>query len=464
MIGRMGKIVCVLGRWWLRNFLWVEKNRRDEEASARELRRAFEELGSVFIKFGQLLAMRPDLIPRAYCRELFYLLDTVPSFAFAQVEQIIRGDLHRSVKKLFRAFDPVPAAAASFGQVHRAVTMAGDRVAVKIQRPGMRVLVARDITLMRVLARLIDAFTRWPNTLLALVKEFESWTQEELDYRTEAAYTQKFHERVKEGSGIYVPRVYENLCSARVLAVEYIEGIPLSRILRSMRGEGGQDDLATVRAWGFSPQETALRLVKHHTRQIYLDGFFHADPHPANVIFTPDQNLVYVDFGIVGELSRVERFKCLRYTRSVLHGDDEEAFRVLGELCDTGGVKDMQRFKDEHARIVSGSLRKLREEGARGALTSLVGGIIRESLDLLQRHGAVLKISIIRYFRTMLTIDSLILELDPRMAIEDLAARFRDVSFMNLVQELPEFIKKETYEREMLKLLNILEKEVMDAN
>lgn len=460
MVKRFSIIVNILGKWYWRSFI---KSRSADDVSnrkrARELRKSLEHLGSVFVKFGQLLAMRPDILPRVYCRELFYLLDDVPPFSSEIIKRTIREDFGKSPDVLFKSFDETPIAAASFGQVHAAVTRDEEKVAVKVQRPNMRSIVERDVKLMKVLARVVDVFRVGVNKLSPIVKEFEMWTREELDYEVEANYTQQFHKQTSS-DGIYAPKVYKKFSSGRVLTAEYVQGLALSKILVAYRDKNNKT-IELVEKWGFSRKEIAFQLLRNSTKQIYLTGFFHADPHPANIIFTPEKKIVYIDFGIVGELGRRERLKCLRYTRSAMYGEEDDSFSALVELCDTSKVKNMDKFKEEHSEIIRKTLQMFDEAKETGT-SQIVGKKLVATLQLLQKHGARIQTNTMRYFRTLLAVDSLILEVYPEMELKDIARRFRNVSIANIIQELPDRLGSKDLEKDMLKWLSILETELIN--
>ncbi|MGB0757333.1 MAG: ABC1 kinase family protein [Patescibacteria group bacterium] len=459
MIKRFFIILNILGKWYWRSFIRIRSaDDVSNQKRAQTLRESLEHLGSVFVKFGQLLAMRPDILSRAYCRELFYLLDDVPPFSSEIIKRTIVEDFGKSPEFLFESFDESPIAAASFGQVHTAVTRDKEKVAVKVQRPNIEFIVERDIKLMKVLARVIDVFRVGVNKLAPIVKEFEMWTREELDYEVEANYTQRFHKQTSS-DGIYAPKVYKDLSSKRVLTAEYVPGAALSKILIAYRDQNTKT-MEQVEDWGFSRKDVAFQLLRNSTKQIYLEGFFHADPHPANIIFTPEKKLVYIDFGIVGELGRRERLKCLRYTRSAMYGEEDHSFDALVELCDTSKVKDMNKFKEEHSEIIRKTLQMFNKAKETGT-SQIVGKKLVATLQLLQKHGARIQTNTMRYFRTLLAVDSLILEVYPEMELKDIARRFRNVSIANIIQELPDHLDAETFEKDILKWLSILETELI---
>lgn len=427
-------------------------------------RQTIEGLGSVFVKFGQFLSLRPDFIPIEYCRELFYLLESVPSFPFSEAEKIFLEEFDTRPDKLFASIKTTPFAAASFGQVYEAYLPSGEKVAVKVQRPGIRQLVNQDIKLMKIIAKIVDSLPLGPNKLLPMVEQFEYWTIEELDYVKEADYTEEFYLHYKGKSDkLVVPRLYKKYCSSRVLTAEFIEGITLSKILLARRADN-KEILNKLKKQGFSKRKVAETLLKNSIKQIYFDGFFHADPHPANVIFTPDKKLAYIDFGIVGRLDKKSRFACLRYTRSTLYGDTKNAFEALLQLCNISDTSNIDSFREEHDLIVNETLNQFKNSQQNGnvrGLGQVVGKKLVKTMKLLQKYKVVVPSDTLRYFRALSTLDSTVVELCPEIELENIARSFRNISIANLIIELPSLVDSDKMEDNKMKWLNILEKEIL---
>jgi ubiquinone biosynthesis protein len=439
------------------------KKEKTEYIRAILLRQTLEKLGSVFVKFGQLLALRPDFLPLPYCRELFYLFENVPPSPIEEVIKIFQEDFGLAPDKIFKSFNDKPFAGASFGQVHIAYLKTGEKVAVKIQRPHIQEIIKRDIDLMKLMAKIIDVFPFGPNKTLPLVNEFEQWTKEELDYLIEADYTQAFYEKTKnEPESITVPAVYEKYCSRRVLTTQFVEGITISSILLAMKDDN-KPHLRKVKQRGFLNEEAAMQLFKKSIKQIFIDGFFHANPHPANIIFTKNKGLAYIDFGIVGKLTRNERITCLRYIRSFLYRDTINSFDALLHLCDVSKVKDRAEFKREHDEIIKKTVGLFNKSQTQGN-PQIIGKKLIETLKLMQKHKAIVPIDTLRYFRTIATLESIILSLNPRMELNLMADKFRNVSIINLIKELPGFLSPKTLNENLVKWLNFLEEELLDQN
>lgn len=274
---------------WARLFLRGEKKHQSASSEAR-LRMALEELGPTFVKIGQILSTRGDLIPPAYTAELSRLQDEVAPFPAARAQQILEAELGRPLPLLFREFFMEPLAAASIGQVHRAMTPAGEPVVVKVKRPGINEQVAQDLDILVEIANLIDR-----RTGLGAVYQFSRIAGElrqiitrELDFRSEARHAQRFGQHFQGHPHIVIPRIFWEYTTAQVLTLEYRAGVNLSQYLKS-GAEGAP-----------SPRDIAAALAESFFQQVFIDGYFHADLHPGNVAVLPDGRLFIMDFGTAG--------------------------------------------------------------------------------------------------------------------------------------------------------------------
>jgi predicted unusual protein kinase regulating ubiquinone biosynthesis (AarF/ABC1/UbiB family) len=280
--------------------------------------------GGLLIKLGQFLSTRVDLLPEAFTHELVALQDLVPPVPWEAVRRQLEGELGHPVDQVFDSFDPVPAAAASLGQVHRAVLRGGQPVAVKVQRPGVEELVAADLAAVRTVARYVQRWTRWGRQVepLALVDELERTVGEELDYLVEAKHAERFRRNFADQPEVTVPRVVHELTTRRVLVMERVAGWKV-------------DDRQALLAAGVDVRRTAGLLVRTYLQQVLRDGFFHADPHPGNVFVRDDGGLVYLDFGMMGEIAPEDRATFSRLVAAVIRRDMDalvEAIRDLGFL------------------------------------------------------------------------------------------------------------------------------------
>ena len=298
---RIVQIVTVLlvGLWWRLIDGWSWTYRHGETVEDRQRRRAewllgrIVWLGPAFVKVGQSLATRPDLLPITYLDVLSALHDRLPPFPNEVAFAFIEEELGWKPETLFDRFDTEPCAAASLGQVYHAVTFEGEEIAVKVQRPDLVHLISLDLALVRRLAVFIEQFPRLSRgqPWVSLVDEFGTKLFEELDYVHEAHLTQCFHTDVEHMPGIYAPRVYWEFSSRRVLTTEYITGIKVT-------------DKAALEAANVDIQHLLSRGVQANLRQLFEHGLFHADPHPGNLLVQPQGGtLVFIDFGMMGIVS-----------------------------------------------------------------------------------------------------------------------------------------------------------------
>ena len=260
---------------------------------AERIRLALEELGPTFVKFGQILSTRPFLIPAELTLELTKLQDQVAPFPFAEVEQIIQKELGRPLGELFTEFETTPCAAASLSQVHRAVTISGDSVAVKIQRPNVQEIMEKDLSILRDLAGLLERYVPESRAFdpVAVVDEVWKSARQETDFGFEARNLEVFARNFEGDQRIVVPEVFWELSTSRMLTLSYIDGIKISEIEK-------------LRAAGLDPVELTRVGGDLVAKQIFEHGFFHADPHPGNLFALPGNRIAVVDFGMMGRLSR----------------------------------------------------------------------------------------------------------------------------------------------------------------
>lgn len=300
------------------------------------LRMAFEELGPSFIKLAQILSARPDLITAQYAKEFKKLQDEVPPFPSQEAKRIIEEELKQPLEKVFLFFDDRPVAAASIAQVHHARLLDGSDVIVKVQRPGIREIIETDINILTTVARLLDRYmpeSRFFNPM-GIVEEFSRTVHKEMDFVGEAKNCERFRENFAENPDIYIPEIYPNLITERVLVMERIEGVRI-------------DDIKGIEAMGLDRKRLARVGVNAYFKMILEDGFFHADPHPGNIFVMPDGRLGFVDFGIVGRVTP-EMMETMANTFIALIERDFD--RLIENYIELGIVPldvDLERFKKD---------------------------------------------------------------------------------------------------------------------
>ena len=314
------------GRSDLVSGLGIDRDLAPEERPAPspvadDLAQDLERLGPTYIKLGQLLSTRADFLPPAYVQALTRLQDRVEPFSFGEVERIVSEELGVRISKAFSEFEAVPVAAASLGQVHRAKLRDGRAVAVKIQRPGIREQIADDMSAFLELARFLDKHsdTLGKFELEKTVEEFQKSLASELDYRQEAANLIRLGENLAEFPSLFVPQPIANYSTARLVTMEYVDGCKIT-------------DLAPVVRMELDGSRLADDLFRAYLKQILIDGFFHADPHPGNVFVTTDQRIALLDLGMVARIAPGMQEALLKLLLAVSEGDAERAAQIGAEI------------------------------------------------------------------------------------------------------------------------------------
>ena len=333
VIRRMLTIVWVLGGFFLRLKLdqWRGVEQANKYKRARELRELLKKLGPTYIKVGQALSTRPDLVRKDFLEELTKLQDQLPPFDSAIAFNMIEQELERSVKDIYRDISPEPVAAASLGQVYRAVLYTGEEVAVKVQRPNLEPILTLDLFIMRWGASKIKPWLplNLGHDLTLIIDEFGVKLFEEIDYLNEAQNAEQFADNFKDDDTVKVPKIYWDCSSYRVLTLEWIEGIKLT-------------DTETIKAANLDQNRLTEIGVVAGLRQLLEHGFFHADPHPGNLFAMPDGRMAYIDFGMMDQLAEETKETIASSIVYLLNQDYErlaENFIFLGFLAPGTDIK-----------------------------------------------------------------------------------------------------------------------------
>ncbi len=361
------------------------------------IRMVAEELGPTFIKLGQILSNRPDLIPKELQKELEKLQKSVSPFPSSQAVQIIEKELGRPIQDLFLEFDQTPLAAASIAQIHRAVLPSGETVVMKAQRPGLHELVKVDIDILQELAEFLERFVpqvqRWGPR--GIVAEFEKGMFQELDFRREAAAIQRFGTQFAGQDEIKVPQIYHQQSTQKVLTMEFIPGRPLSELL---------DDAS------LSPEERT-RIAKQGAdltlQQIFRYGFFHADPHPGNIILLDDGRLCYIDFGLTGSLIQRDLEVVSDLLTSIMAQNEQKAARVVVKLAGSRDFATAQSIERNIAELIE---RFQSAQAGEFSFTALLG----ELVEILVAKGLRLPQDLFLLVKSLLTIEGITSALDPK--------------------------------------------------
>jgi predicted unusual protein kinase regulating ubiquinone biosynthesis (AarF/ABC1/UbiB family) len=311
------------------------------EEDAQKLVDDLEAMGPTFVKLGQLLSTRAELLPPVYLEALARLQDDVEPIGFATIEEIVTRELGARMSKAFQSFNHIPLASASLGQVHAAVLRDGRPVAVKVQRPGVRAQVIEDMDVIEELASFLDDHTSTGRLygFAAMVKEFRASLMAELDYRREAANLQLLGANLASYDRIVVPQPVDDYSTDLVLTMDLVEG----------RNVGSLGPLAQLELDG---QPLAEQLFRAYLDQILVHGFVHADPHPGNVLVTSDGRLALIDLGMVARVDAALQDSLVRLLLAVSEGDGVEAARVMEALGEPREGYDPQRFEHQVVELV----------------------------------------------------------------------------------------------------------------
>ncbi|MBE0476922.1 MAG: AarF/ABC1/UbiB kinase family protein [Coriobacteriia bacterium] len=383
------------------------RRRRDLTASVEErARRVLERLGPTFVKIGQLLSTRPDLVPPEFLAELVKLQDDVTPVAFERVRAVIEEDLGAPLTELFAVFDPEPIAAASIGQVHVAVLPDGSDVVVKVQRPGIAAVMRADFDIVHQQAAFAERATHWGRRygLVENAEEFERVLSGELDYLREARSAERFRENFRGYPGVRVPAVDWERTSRRVLTLERLRGIKV-------------DDVEALRAAGFEPAEIARRGTSAYFKQMFEDGFFHADPHPGNLIVTPEGDLGFTDFGRMGTVSSWMRTRFADLFLALIDRDEREVADLLLEI----GVAD----RETDRQILDSAIARMYARYFESALGEVrISVVAYEVMRVVYEARLRVPSELTLLITTFATLEGVAVALDPEFNVVDAARPF----------------------------------------
>ncbi len=320
--------------------------RRDEKSifeSTRyeRVRMVFEELGPTFIKLAQVLSNRPDILPEALINEFTKLQSEVPPFEFSKVREIIEKEMGHPLKEVFKFFDEKTLGSASIGQVHMAILKDGTEVVVKVQRPNVQQVVATDLSIMRDLVTRAEGIFEKNGVINAIdvVDAFERSMSKELDYNTEARNINLFRNAYAHRTDFYVPKVYREFSTERVLVLEMIKGCKIT-------------DLEQLKTWGLNPERIAEQGIDIYLSQIFEHGFFHADPHPGNIIITREGTICLIDFGMIGTLMKKDKYNLAGVFVGMAQQDPQSMANCLRKLAIDDSITDMRSLEYDLNEII----------------------------------------------------------------------------------------------------------------
>ncbi|WP_036736606.1 ABC1 kinase family protein [Paenibacillus zanthoxyli] len=370
------------------------------------IRLVLEDLGPTFVKLGQVASTRSDLLPESIINELVKLQDHVPPFPAETAMNILEQELDQPLSEIFDSFEETPLAAASIGQVHRGVLLSGQQVAIKIQRPGVMRMMSRDLEILRDLTALAERRLGWARqySLSRMAEEFSRSLMNELDYNQEGRSAERIAQHLEDNKSVYIPAIYWDYSSSRVLTMEFVEGITLNR-------------REALLSRGVNLKDTAERLVDIMLRQIFIDGFFHADPHPGNVMVTDSGKLALIDFGMVGRLSEETRDHLSSLIIALMRKNTEAMVRailrlgVIPEDADQSALyEDMDRLREEYYDVPFSQVS--------------IGKALNDLFAVARRHRLAIPPDLAMLGKTMLTLEGVVGNLDPSFSIIQMAEPF----------------------------------------
>jgi ubiquinone biosynthesis protein len=403
---------------------------------AQRLRMAFEELGPTYIKLGQVLSTRPDLVPANFANELAKLQDQVPPFPFSEVEAVVQAEFGLPSEALFDELEEQPLASASIGQVHKACLKDGEAVAVKFQRPGIRKVIEVDLEIMLHLATLAERHIKEfeIHRPVKIVEEFARTLEKEIDYHIEAANMERIARQFLDVPYIYIPAVFREMTTTRVLTSELVDGIKISKIEK-------------LEAAGLDKKLITARTVELVLKQAFDNGFFHADPHPGNIFVLPDNVICLVDFGMMGIVDRRTREEFVDLIDSLVQHHEGKVTQALLNLTDWDEQPDMRALEREVADFIGRHLYKPLKDME-------VGKLLQDLVQLTIRFRLRIPPNIFLMIKALSAVECIGRMLDPDFDLIAHAAPF--IKRVKLERFAPQRITSDVFDM-MSRLLQFLQ-------
>ncbi len=387
--------------------LFVEvKTESHSKTIGERIRLFLQELGPTFVKIGQVASTRYDLLPVEVIGELEKLQDDAPHFPYETVEGIIEEELGHPIKDVFREFSPTPLAAASIGQVHYGVLKTGERVAVKIQRPNMQRQIETDLEILHDIALLAEQRLAWAAhyQIRDIVDEFSRSLLEEIDYTIEARNAERIDKQFVEDPKVIIPKVYWDFTTKKVLTMEFVEGTKVN-------------EADKLKQKGNNPKVLAKRIVDSILHQILIEGYFHGDPHPGNILALPDDSIIYLDFGMVGKLTPDMKYHMASLVIALMRQKTDDVIKAITHM---GIVPD-----DINLPALRSEVEKLNEKYYNVPLSQTsLGQVVNDLFLVAYQHSILIPSDLTLLGKTLLTMEGIVVKLDPEISILKIAEPF----------------------------------------
>ena len=375
-----------------------------------KLRLILEDLGPTFVKLGQIMSMRPDFLPQEYCDELMKLQTEANPLPFSVIEKVIEQEYQRRWTRIFRSIDEEALGSASIAQVHCAVLLDGEKVVIKVQRPGVHDIMSKDIVLLKRAAGILKILGPAQDVVDFSMVLDELWAiaKQEMDFVMEANHIEEFRHANQDADFVSCPKVYRHLTTQHVLVMEYVDGIQI-------------DDVAGLKAAGIDVRRIGERLGENYVKQIVEDGYFHADPHPGN-IWVRGGKIVWLDLGMMGRLSNKDR---AAIRKAIFALAQHDVFEMKAAVLSLGVPQE----RIDHARLYQDIDALIAQYGDLDFRSLKMGILSRQIMNVLRSHHIAIAPGISMFCRGVMTIEGVMRLVCPEVSFVEILARSMELSF-----------------------------------
>lgn len=390
---RFREIISVLAAYGFGHIYNTKIHSQKKEADPQNLRKAFEELGPSFIKMGQIISTRRDILPKAYIEELAKLQDAAPPFPFHDVRQIFKEEFDQELEEVFEIVEEKPIASASIAQVHKGRLLSGEEVILKVQRPGIEENFLRDIDLfIKIVSKAENILKEVVVDPVSVFQEIRKTTKIELDFRNEVKYMVKFKELNADIACVNAPKAFTEFSSKRIIVQEYIDGLKITHTTELLQE-------------GYDLKDIGQKLLLSYLSQVFHDGFFHGDPHPGNMIIKEGQ-IYYIDFGIMGELSNANKEVLNQLLKAIVLKDINQLVSLILQMGDQKGRVNRNELYDDLNYVFdtyfSTNLSNIR-----------IASVLTDIFEITSRHRLPLPSDLVTLVKALTILEGTITDLAP---------------------------------------------------